>query len=264
MSDYIQLTKAEFEETLPEGFTIVDNPHSKEFIYSVPTPRELVSVVIYSSVDILSEVTRSVGQDAIRIVFWHDKENRPLGKGKRIYRVTSKESISNRIKKTIASFLSSVNTLTLVDWVYVGAILRDTAGDFAKSLREQLEERGRLSQGQLVYIVGEVTPKGRDTMEQALKKRGWLYDPGWEDEIDTPDETEEVFEPVNENIITDKGREVELISTEGYPYPFEKFNPVQSMVHPLRNLDVNMVISANTSAGKTICAELIMEEVLKW
>jgi replicative superfamily II helicase len=57
--------------------------------------------------------------------------------------------------------------------------------------------------------------------------------------------------------------DIQLISTKGYNYPFEFFNPVQSMVYPFKDENCNIVISASTSAGKTICAELLMEEIFR-
>jgi superfamily II DNA/RNA helicase len=55
-----------------------------------------------------------------------------------------------------------------------------------------------------------------------------------------------------------------LVPTAGYPhpYPFPYFNPVQSAVYPLRGEANNLVVSASTSAGKTIAAELVMDDTL--
>jgi len=48
-----------------------------------------------------------------------------------------------------------------------------------------------------------------------------------------------------------------------YPYPFEEFNPVQSLVYPLKDNPNNMIIGASTSAGKTIAAELLIDSTLQ-
>lgn len=54
----------------------------------------------------------------------------------------------------------------------------------------------------------------------------------------------------------------ELVKTSKYPkyakYPFDEFNPVQSRVFEVFDQDANLIISAATSAGKTICAEMLM------
>jgi replicative superfamily II helicase len=47
-----------------------------------------------------------------------------------------------------------------------------------------------------------------------------------------------------------------------YPYPFEEFNPVQSQVYRFKDLTDNLIISASTSAGKTIAAELLIDSTL--
>ncbi|KKN33874.1 hypothetical protein LCGC14_0799540, partial [marine sediment metagenome] len=47
-----------------------------------------------------------------------------------------------------------------------------------------------------------------------------------------------------------------------WQYPFAKFNPVQTATLPYTTMDVNLVIAANTSAGKTVCAELAMDHTL--
>lgn len=50
-----------------------------------------------------------------------------------------------------------------------------------------------------------------------------------------------------------------------YEYPFKDFNPVQDEVLEVlkKSNDRNLVLSANTSAGKTICAEFLIDQTLK-
>lgn len=59
----------------------------------------------------------------------------------------------------------------------------------------------------------------------------------------------------------------ELVDTSLYPnyatFPFEKFNPVQSRLFDFYNKDCNVVIAASTSAGKTICAEMMMAQEVR-
>lgn len=58
---------------------------------------------------------------------------------------------------------------------------------------------------------------------------------------------------------------IKLISTGDYPhaYGFDYFNPVQSSVYHHRANPNNMIIAANTSAGKTIAAELLIDATLQ-
>lgn len=60
-------------------------------------------------------------------------------------------------------------------------------------------------------------------------------------------------------------KDLELIPTKDFKegaYPFETFNYLQSLVYPLKSLDNNLIISAATSAGKTVCAELLIEDCI--
>lgn len=55
------------------------------------------------------------------------------------------------------------------------------------------------------------------------------------------------------------------MKTSKYPYgsyPFDEFNPLQSLVFPHIETDDNVVIEAPTSSGKTICAEILAGKAL--
>lgn len=57
-----------------------------------------------------------------------------------------------------------------------------------------------------------------------------------------------------------------LIPTAEYPdwkYPFPAFNPVQSEALSFREKDINFVVSAATSCGKTVVAEFFIDHVLQ-
>lgn len=294
MSEYIEFSKKDFLSIFADlgaDAEEIFKDRYKEIVFKTKTSNTKISVVIYSSIDTFSEKSRGVGEDAIRVVFWNEKDNHPISKGKRIYRVTSVESIKKRITKTIAEFMKKAPEISVVDWDYVRAVLKATIKDnpkpeFAESLLENLNKMGRLTEGQLAYVIGSETPKGFPTMEARLKSKLWVYNPDFLDS-DTEKDTESVSIDTEEKdmdrdmgdvekvsykttvveknpalpIITDQNG-VELISTSDYPYKFEKFNPVQSLIFPFKNEDSNMIIGANTSAGKTVCAEIIMDEVL--
>lgn len=51
-------------------------------------------------------------------------------------------------------------------------------------------------------------------------------------------------------------------STPLLSYPFEFYNPVQSAAYPYASADCNVVVSANTSAGKTVVGEMFLSETI--
>ena len=292
MTNFVTLNKEQFESYLPRGFKEIESPGCKERVYEGCTDNLNVGIRIYSSVDIRTDRTRDISSDAIRVVFWDLLNDRPLGKGKRIYRVEGKTNIGQRIQNRINDFMVDAHDLDIVDFEYVRAILSSNAvswNDFAGNLLESLEKFGSLTEKQLAYVLGETNPRGKNTFETIVK----MKDPDFlqnyldsleeeEDEsfdienferITEGDDTEEAEDvsPVEESIgktaseqlIQPEQRLVPTNEYKPYQYPFEYFNPVQSMVIPHIKEDKNVIIGANTSAGKTICAELIMDHVLK-
>ena len=59
----------------------------------------------------------------------------------------------------------------------------------------------------------------------------------------------------------------DLVETKEYPnyskFPFEKFNPVQSRIFEIFKENCNLVVAAKTSAGKTICSEMVMAHEIR-
>ena len=148
------------------------------------------------------------------------------------------------------------------EYTYVHAVLKNTDTPFAESLLRGLEQFGRLTEVQMNYVTGAAAPNGKLTMEATLQATGWKYDPEKEEQKELKKEI--ITQPKDLQIgRATKADTSELASTNGYPYKFEHFNPVQTAMLPYRATDCNVLISAATSAGKTICAEIIMDEVLR-
>ena len=295
MTNFVTLNKEQFESYLPKGFKEIEAPRSKERIYEGCTDNINVGIRIYSSVDIRTNKTRDVGSDAIRVVFWDLMNDRPLGKGKKIYRVEGATNIGQRIKNRIDDFMVDAHNLDIVDFEYVRAILSSNSiswNNFATSLLESLDKWNSLTEGQLAYVLGEINPKGKKTFEAMVKDKDpdflqkYLdtleeeeeeYDESFNieeferitgsDEEEAYEDIEEVKESIGEATIDEFVQpEQRLVPTSDYKehkYPFKCFNPVQSEIFPHIKEDKNMIIGANTSAGKTIAAELIMDHVLK-
>lgn len=287
---FVTLTKDQFEAILPDGWMEVGGERAWERIYSLPTTKPGLLVRIYSTVDKRTDVTRALGADAIRVVFWDDYNDRPLGKGKKILRVEGQTTIQSRITSRISEFLESAHDQTLVNFNYVRAVLNHEAVnwmDFAQALLEKLDQYGTLTDAQLAYVLGERNPKGKPTFEARVFAQDSFFTANFlngemeEDDHERTDEGEDSWrtEAVEESETPAPPAEIvhvhpgtlpqadlaELVSTETYDrhqYRFTQFNPVQSMVLPDATRDINGVISAATSAGKTICAEFFMDDVL--
>ena len=314
---FVTLTKEQFEAALPEGYQVVDVPRTWEVVYQIHTGWRKVDVRIYSTVDKRTNVTRDKGEDAIRVVYWDVPFDRPIGKGKKILRVEGATTIPERIGQRVEEFVRDVKKQNIVDFDYVRAVLSSPAvkwSSFATSLLEQLEERGRLSDNQLAYVLGEMNPKGKRTFESVVKAE----DPGfaeryvaegevdngtdggkkageddqrapWEDgaeeghNVETAgtgssavraaraagkDSTPNVEDGAG-GVVEDSGAvpdNARLIPTTEYPdwkYPFPAFNPVQSEALSFRGEDINFVVSAATSCGKTVVAEFFIDHVLQ-
>lgn len=297
MSNFVTVTKQEFEEWLPKDFEVINDFRSKEYIYQINTDKESLAVRIYSSVDKFTNQTRDKGDDAIRVILWDLLNTNPIGKGKRINRVEGATLIKNRIQQRINEFLQNTKDIEIkkkptvkmwsqTDPAYVKAILESKVlkrSNFAQSLLENLNRFGRLTDNQLPYVLGEQSPKGYPTFETKVKTEDpeaiqSFIDKLFEEEGNEDQRSESKTEksqdipevsdrPRYDKIEPITGDEVERIRTETYPdwkYKFLEFNPVQSLILPLRDKDVNIILSANTSAGKTVAAELIMDHVLKY
>ena len=53
----------------------------------------------------------------------------------------------------------------------------------------------------------------------------------------------------------------DLVPSGEYPtahFPFADFNPIQSRIHEIYDQDINCLIAASTSSGKTVCAEMFL------
>lgn len=197
MSNFVILTKAEFEEFLPDNFVTVDIEGCKEVVYEITSSNPNVNVRIYSTVDVRTNQTRDLGMDAIRVIFWDAVNNRPIGKGKKILRVQRRTSIGSRIQQRILEFLGDADNQEAVNFDYVKAVLSHNAVSwmgFANSLLDGLNEYGRLTDGQLAYVLGDKNPKGKPTMEAKVLQA----DPNFAQNF-TVEEEEEEPEPEEVN-----------------------------------------------------------------
>ena len=272
---FVVIDKKNFEEALGD-FSIVNNPRSNEVIYEVKTDNKDINVRIYSTIDMMTNKTRDKGTDAIKIVFWDSVNSRPIGKCKKILRVDGKTTVYERINSRIDDFMSECNDVKIVDFKYVEAVLSSnifSGNSFAKSLLDSLIKYKRLTNKQMDYVIGTVSPNGRSTMESQVKTKdpeflSKFFDSAIDDDQNIDTNTESVVKcnvPIEYPVERIDPDSVNLVNTSSYEYrkyPFDFFNPVQSSVLPFQKDNSNMIISANTSAGKTICAEFLIDDTI--
>lgn len=181
-----------------------------------------------------------------------------------------------------------------VDLEKVKLLLKDSTlktNKLAKSMLNFLIDRGFLTKAQLAYIVGEINPKGNDTLQRVASSRsGKKFSVGtiYKDIPDTPimEAAKEMaqdlkkvgvkidLEKLNRDF-SEKDMDSEIIYVTGKeelmdPKTFEhmdfaipEFNPLQSVTAKYVNEDINLVVAANTSSGKTIVAEQFISPIIK-
>lgn len=90
-----------------------ENP-TWERIYEIPTKNKSVSIIVFSSLDLRTNKTRSVGDDAVRVVMkWKTKNGevyKKVGKHLRI------ETLFSNLKKSLTKARSEVFNLTYADF----------------------------------------------------------------------------------------------------------------------------------------------------
>jgi len=173
---------------------------------------------------------------------------------------------------------------------------------FAGSLLGGVLQYGSLTDKQTAYVIGETNPRGKATFETQCKNSDPNFYQKYLDNLTKegedngdnktiPENPEQQQEPTkarkktsklrkkiqankgrtekhegdDQIFITSDGSDVDLIPTKNYTewqYPFEKFNPVQSLSLPFKDQDCNMVISSTTSSGKTIAVEPMIDSTL--
>jgi len=270
--EYIKFNKEELEANLPKDFEIIDAP-GFEYIYQIPSVSKNISLRMYSSIDKKTNTCRSSGKDRIRLVLMNTTNEQPVSKGVGINRVgDSKESFFSRLTGRVQELINTKSDGT--NWTYIQAILSNSSSGFANSLLDSLNKYKKLTPGQLAYVLTDTgkSPKGYPTLEvQALKRNPNFFN----EEIEFKEETLEKANPeidpygtkapvvIQCNHITNYTHTEDLVSTSGYPYPFDNFNPVQSKVFKIKNSPNNLIICSSTGSGKTIAAEIMIDEALK-
>lgn len=90
MSRYVQIKYAEFKELMDiMGFTEIKIDGTFERVWSFSLKNTNFDILIYSTIDINTDVSRSMGSDAIRCLVYDRKETKILRLEKRVHRTES-------------------------------------------------------------------------------------------------------------------------------------------------------------------------------
>ena len=290
MSKFTTVSREQFEEFLNKQgeFELINEPTSKEFIYDLSTEISTIKIRFYSSIDI-SNLSRSIGEDAIRCVLLDKISSKPIDKAKRTHRM---ENWRDRLTEKVSVLKEELKTLKKCP--ACGSVMvkrQGSMGEFYGCLNypkctSLIDSNGETKVGRKKETVIAETVRCPQCDAEMVKRSGRrgefygctnFYKTGCrgtlqvgeveiyaknveENEVEIEiDEKEQKSNQV-EKVITD---EVEIIPTCQYPhlrFKFKDFNPVQSVVFKYYDKDVNCVVAAATSAGKTTVAEMFMAD----
>ena len=97
---FAEITLEQFENEMSDmGFAQKNLDGVKEFAFSREIPNTPFSVLVFSSIDIRTNLTRDNGKDAIRITLWNNRTNRPIKVEKRVNRVGEVIEVLSRTRQ---------------------------------------------------------------------------------------------------------------------------------------------------------------------
>lgn len=289
----IVIYKENFREFL-DGYGIyseIDEVTSNEIIYDIDTQYPTIKIRIYSSIDKFACASRSLGEDAIRCVLIDKKSSKPIDKAKRTHRMSNWK---DRLKEKLDELKQEINGIKFCKSCGSALVLREgPKGQFYGCLSYPNCKTSMSLNGQINVpkTSTEVEPLVRcPECDAPMKKRNGrkgefygctqffntgctgtrqvkdveIYGQGIEEEIQTQIDFITPISQKQTSIVSEiKKKEIELVPTSKFPYlkfKFEFFNPIQSEVFNYFDKDVNCVVAASTSAGKTTVAEMFMAD----
>lgn len=275
----------------------IDEVSSQEIIYELPTQKPTIKIRIFSSIDKISGFSRSLGEDAIRCVFFDFISHKSFNKTKRINRT---KNWKDRLKITLDELMQKSKKINICKTCNSAMILRDgSKGQFygclsypkCKStislLGEFNSKSGKIMQNEEVIEIVHC-PECDELMQKRSGRKGEfygcsnffktgckgtrsikdveIYSQGIEDEPQTQldfsiMQSSKVNDEPKNKVVEETKKQIPLVKSKCFPYmkfKFEDFNPVQSEVFEYFDDDVNCVVAASTSAGKTTVAEMFM------
>lgn len=249
MQEFLKQIATEKGYTLLKNRTVVDRSQIIYEMYNKKTPETAIRITHH--------------QDKFLVMKWNSMDSFPV-----VSKVVPKEQVSEAVDDVSQSTVSH----TSYDTLYIEAILKSpvNTASFTKSLLSQYLQKGKLSEKQSACLVYPKYPSAPNFNLSVHGEDPYIYK-RYQEIVENNQSKQEVTKAktkARDKVFTLKpvsGESIKLLPTADYKYhkyPFEMFNPVQSLVLPLSGRDCNIVVGANTSAGKTICAEIVMDPVL--
>jgi replicative superfamily II helicase len=247
MSNFIKVT----EEMLPS--------RGRELVIRQQNFIKSFEVHLYTSLE--NGESRGIGEDAIRCVLYDPTSLSPIGKTKRVNRSEGSTTIWSRLNNRLEE-LKKLGGEQVICPKCSAHMVERTNGSTGETFYgcSAFPQCGRGQELRRQYSLVELNSqeKTKEKISEDFNAR--------ESYLDSPsNKIQNIPTFVNSTELMD---EKDCIPTKDYPhikYPFEKFNIVQSTIlrNELHKKDINLVLGTTTSSGKTICAELFMNEILE-
>lgn len=299
---FITITKTEFEDFLPKDFLIVDNPDSKEIIYEIPTGNSSFSIRIYSSIT-HDGISRGIGEDAIRCVLMDVASDKPVDKAHRTNRVEGwKKRLQEKINELKAGIQklkvckcgSAMREIEGKNGKFWGCTryplclnTMDANGHFKEKFNRDTEPQdgkkkivkcpkcdgimvkrnGKFGEFYGCVNFSKTGCKGfRKVSDVEMYGQGVEIEKADDREVKPKTKIDSGFGTKVTYDAPSNDEGIVLVETKDFPhlkFPFKFFNPVQSRVFQFYDRNINLVVAAATSAGKTVVAEMLMSESIK-
>ena len=269
---FVTLNEHEFIEwannTFENHYQMTKPKNGRELVIVNDLKVHGLEIHIYTSVEPGSNVTRNKGEDAIRIILYDRFAGKMVYQESKILRVEGDTTVFERLTERCKNILIYVENLKQKD------LFCQCPTNRACKIKRTNSKTGETFYGCLLFPL--CRDKGFDKINHAKNKYPLDLNPFGaitpptkpiipSNAVTIPDN--KPIKSTKEFICWEVDENMEPVSTEQWTltqYPFKTFNFVQSTVYNSNvwNRDVNLILGTATSSGKTICAEMVMAQIL--
>lgn len=273
MGTYREFSREEVERALPPGWAEDPGVPGREVVYRWDLPIGEWAIFCYSALQKGEDTSRAVGEDAIRFALVDTLTEKGVGSAIRVHRTGDVPSLARRMKTRFDELEALARDEERFRCRKCGAPTverrnRSTGELFRGCSRWKdckdgvpiIKKRAQPALGQVVVDKPPLDARGDGSapIPEPPDRPNVLAElAGVGVDTATPVVPAETPAPADAEVIV-VGDAV-TVETRAWPllaFPWPEFNPVQSAVFPYVSQDVNIVVAAPTSAGKTVCAEL--------